>query len=72
MIAFDLLIDRKYLVPLTGFEPVTYRLGGGCSILLSYKGRLSCEGLEVSDGSAFSGLAGMGDSVSAGTRKRVL
>ena len=47
MIAFDLLIDRKYLVPLTGFEPVTYRLGGGCSIRLSYKGRLSYKDLEV-------------------------
>ena len=27
------------LVPLSGFEPETPRLGGGCSIQLSYKGR---------------------------------
>ena len=26
------------LAPSTGVEPVTYRLGGGCSILLSYEG----------------------------------
>ncbi len=29
----------KRLAPSTGVEPVTYRLGGGCSILLSYEGR---------------------------------
>ncbi len=28
------------MVPSTGVEPVTYRLGGDCSILLSYEGRL--------------------------------
>ena len=26
------------LAPTGGFEPLTYRLGGGCSILLSYVG----------------------------------
>ncbi len=26
--------------PSTGIEPVTYRLGGGCSILLSYEGNV--------------------------------
>jgi hypothetical protein len=26
------------LVPSAGFEPTTYRLGGDCSILLSYEG----------------------------------
>ena len=32
----------KYLhgAPTTGIEPVTYRLGGGCSILLSYEGNV--------------------------------
>ena len=29
---------NKKMVPSTGFEPVTCRLGGGCSILLSYEG----------------------------------
>ena len=28
------------MVPSTGVEPVTYRLGGDCSILLSYEGRV--------------------------------
>lgn len=27
-----------YLVPTAGFEPATYRLGGDCSIQLSYEG----------------------------------
>jgi hypothetical protein len=26
------------VVPSAGFEPTTYRLGGDCSILLSYEG----------------------------------
>ena len=28
----------KYMAPLARFERTTFRLGGGCSILLSYRG----------------------------------
>ena len=33
-----LRIKRRALAPMGGFEPLTYRLGGGRSILLSYMG----------------------------------
>lgn len=38
---FDTGVSGKHLggmAPSTGVEPVTYRLGGDCSILLSYEG----------------------------------
>ena len=37
------------LAPLAGVEPATYRLGGGCSILLSYKGTCLTTGAIVAE-----------------------
>ena len=40
------------MVPRAGFEPATYRLGGDCSIRLSYRGRDRIDGLFREGGGA--------------------
>ena len=56
------------MVPWAGFEPATYRLGGGCSIQLSYQGVgsrervtegiVSCHGLRAGRASVSGNLSG--------------